>query len=55
MKGTEFTDNEFCVYADNQHTMSYLVEFKPSPLGARRARVVVTAAPRGGPDRRADC
>ena len=30
-KGSEFDDNEYCVYQNNQHTMSYIVEFKPSP------------------------
>jgi hypothetical protein len=30
-KGTQFDDHEYCVYEGNQHTMSYLVQFKPSP------------------------
>jgi hypothetical protein len=31
-KGTMFDDHEYAVYTQTQHTMSYLVEFKPSKL-----------------------
>ncbi len=30
-KNTQFDDHEYCVYEQNQHSMSYLVQFRPGP------------------------